>query len=489
MAGANPEAQLQRGAVGLTEVLFQSITFMAPAVAAALSVGFATTFAGGITPLAVLFALIACLFTAYSMGQFSSRMTSAGGMYTWVSRGLGPFFGWLVAWIYTLAGPIVPAALYASFGFFGAALITELTGFANDYLWLVLAIACGLVVWALTYYGIQLSTRVGVVLGVIEIGIFLIVSALLIAKSATPVNASVFIPADGNISPALQGMVFCILAFVGFEGAAPLGEEARDPRRTIPRAILLSCVLIGLFYIFCYYAATVFFGPDLMKDNFISANEGNPWGGMAEQVLPGIGSLLVTFAIVNSSIANANAGANASTRVIFSLGRSHLLPGVLAAVHPTHKTPVNAVHLQGILGLVLAVGLSFIFSGEGAGGPLTTYFFIGLILGLAFAAMYIAVNAAAIGYFLGEGRAEFNPIKHVVVPIVGMIVMVIGFVSAIGGLTIPIINAQIPALAPPYSYTPAIVGIWVVAGIGLYFWLRMRNPQATDEIGAAVAEA
>src|SRR4051794_19414621 len=188
--------QLERGAIGLTEVLFQSITFMAPAVATALSIGFATTLAGGITPLAIVFALIAVLFTAYSMGQFGSRMTSAGGMYTWVSRGLGPFFGWLVAWVYTLAGPIVPAALYASFGFYGAALITELTGFSNEWLWLALAVGCGLVVWALTYYGIQLSTRVGVILGVIEIGIFLVVSALLIAKAAKPVDTSVFIPSD-----------------------------------------------------------------------------------------------------------------------------------------------------------------------------------------------------------------------------------------------------------------------------------------------------
>jgi amino acid transporter len=490
MAGARPEAELQRGAVGLTEVLFQSITFMAPAVAAALSIGFATTFAGGITPLAVLFALIACLFTAYSMGQFGRRMTSAGGMYTWVSRGLGPFFGWLVAWIYTLAGPVVPAALYASFGVFGAALITELTGYSNEWLWLALTVVCGLVVWALTYYGIQLSTRVGVILGVIEIGIFLVVSALLVANAATPVNTAVFIPADGNIAPALQGMVFCILAFVGFEGAAPLGEEAREPRRTIPRAVLLACILIGLFYIFCYYAATVFFGPDAMKTDFLGANDGNPWGGMAEQVLPGIGSLLVTFAIVNSSIANANAGANASTRVLFSLGRSRLLPGALSAVHPTHRTPVNAVHLQGIIGLVLAVALSLYFGGEtSADGALTTYFFIGLILGLAFAAMYVAVNAAAIGYFLGEGRADFNVVKHLIVPIVGVVVMLIGFVSAIGGLTIPIIDAKIPALSPPFSYTPAIVAVWAVAGVVLYFWLRARDPQATSEIGAAVAEA
>jgi len=489
-ASESPPAEgLERNAVGLTEVLFQSITHMAPAVATALSIGFATTFAGGITPLAVLFALIACLFTAYSMSQFGRYISSAGGMYTWVSRGLGSFFGWLVAWAFTLAEPIVPAALYASFGFFGAAFITELTGFSADYLWLVLAVACGLIVWALTYYGIQLSTRVGVVLGSIEIGIFLIVSVLLIANSSKPADTSVFIPADGNVIPALQGMVFCILAFVGFEAAAPLGEEAREPRSTIPRAVILSCVLIGLFYIFCYYAATVFFGPDKMKADFIGANGGNPWGGMAEQVLPGIGSLLVTFAIINSSIANANAGANASTRVIFSLGRSRLLPHALAAVHPIHRTPVNAVHVQGVIGIVLAVGLGLLFTKEAAGGPLTTYFFIGYLLGLLFAAMYIAVNAAAIGFFLTERRDEFNVVKHLVVPVLGIIAMVIGFVSALGGVTIPIIDAVIPPLTPPFSYAPPIVGIWIVVGIVLYFVLRARNPQATREIGAAVAEA
>ena len=489
--GAGPQAgpQLERNAIGLTEVLFQSITFMAPAVAAALSIGFATTFAGGITPLAVLFALIACLFTAYSMGQLGSRMSSAGGMYTWVSRGLGPFFGWLVAWAFTLAGPLVPAALYASFGFFGAAFITELTGFSNEWLWLALAVACGAVVWFLTYRGIKLSTRVGVILGLIEIGIFLVVSVLLIANAATPVNTAVFIPADGNVLPALQGMVFCLLAFVGFEAAAPLGEEAREPRRTIPRAVVLSCVLIGLFYMFCYYAATVFFGPDKMQADFIGANDSNPWGGMAEQVLPGIGSLLVTFAIVNSSLANANAGANASTRVIFSLGRSRLLPGALSAVHPVHRTPVNAVHAQGVIGIVLAVGLSLLFSGEAAGGPLTTYFVIGYILGLSFAAMYVAVNAATIGYFLGEGRDQFNVLKHLVVPVLGIVFMVVGFVSALGGVTIPIVNVTIPPLSAPFSYAPLIVVIWALVGIVLFFVLRARDPQSTSEIGAAVAEA
>jgi amino acid transporter len=488
-AVSDPQGQtLERGAIGLTEVLFQSITHMAPAVATALSIGLATLFAGGITPLAVVFALVSCLFTAYSMSQLARHMSSAGGMYTYVTRGLGTFAGWLMAWAFTLAEPIVPAALFAAFGFFAASFITELTGFSNDLLWLPLAVLCGLAVWLLTYRGIEISTRTGVVLGLIEIVIFLALSVLLIANAETPVQPAVFIPADGNAQPAFQGFVFCILAFVGFEAAAPLGEETREPRSTIPRAILLSCLLIGLFYVFCYYAATVYFGPDRMQADFLAYNDGNPWGGMADDILPTLGGLLVTFAIINSCLANANAGAIASTRSIFSLGRARLLPGALGDVHPTYQTPANATHLQGVIGIGLAVVLGLAFAGYTSGGPITTYGFIGTSLGLLFAGMYIAVNLACIGYFLGPRRDEFNPIKHLVVPILGAIAMVIGFLSAFGGVTIPIINLTLDPLPEPYGYAPILVAIWMVVGVLLYFALRSNRPEAVEELGAAVSE-
>jgi amino acid transporter len=111
---------LARNAIGLTEVLFQSITHMAPAVATALSIGAATAFAGGITPLAVLFAMIAVLFTAYSMSELARHLPSAGGMYTYVGRGLGSFFGWLMAWAFALAEPLIMPILLGGFGFYGA---------------------------------------------------------------------------------------------------------------------------------------------------------------------------------------------------------------------------------------------------------------------------------------------------------------------------------------------------------------------------------
>src|SRR5580765_1296746 len=164
---ATPEAGLQRNAIGLTEVLFQSITHMAPAVAVALSIGAATGFAGRLTPLAVVLAMVACLFTAYSIGQLAKHLPSAGGMYTYVARGLGPFFGWLMAWAFALAEPLVAPILLAAFGLYGANFLTTYlhVGEGFTYLWAVLAVLCGLLLWWLIYSGVQLSTRTGVVLG------------------------------------------------------------------------------------------------------------------------------------------------------------------------------------------------------------------------------------------------------------------------------------------------------------------------------------
>src|SRR6187401_3603810 len=141
---------LERDAIGLPEVLFQSITHMAPAVATALSIGAATSFAGGITPLAVLFAMIAVLFTAFSMAELARHLPSAGGMYTYVGRGLGSFFGWLVAWSFALAEPLVMPLLLGGFGFYGAIFLSSYLSIEFEFAWIALAILCGLVVWWLT---------------------------------------------------------------------------------------------------------------------------------------------------------------------------------------------------------------------------------------------------------------------------------------------------------------------------------------------------
>ena len=309
--------------------------------------------------------MVACLFTAYSIGQLAKHLPSAGGMYTYVARGLGPFFGWLMAWAFALAEPLVAPILLAAFGFFGATFLTAYLhvgeGFA--YLWVYLAVLCGLLLWWLIYSGVPALDADRCRAGCDRDLDLRLRLGRPDHQRRLEEHAERLHPGDEGIQPAFQGMIFCLLAFIGFEAAAPLGEEAREPRRTIPKAVIWSTVGVGAFYVLCYYAATVYFGEGRMGE-FYAFNGGDPWGFMATEVLGTLGGILVVFAIINSSLANANSGATAATRSIFSMARGGLLPKFFAAVHPTHRTPVNAVHFQVLVAIVVAVAGGLILADD-----------------------------------------------------------------------------------------------------------------------------
>ena len=128
----------------------------------------------------------------------------------------------------------------------------------------------------------------------------------------------------------IGGSVFTILAFGGFEGAAPLAEEARNPRRTIQRAVLLATLLIGALYVFTTYAIDVAFGPAQFHSFTTGASRPPPGSGVARS-LYGIFWFFVFLAIVNSTIANANAGVNVSSRTALRHGPDRGVPRVPGA--------------------------------------------------------------------------------------------------------------------------------------------------------------
>jgi amino acid transporter len=97
--------------------------------------------------------------------------------------------------------------------------------------------------------------------------------------------------------------------------------------------------------------------------------------------------------------------------------------------------------------------------------------------------MYIAVNAAVVGFYLRERRDEFNVIKHLVVPVLGVIAMIPALLSVIGGLTIPIFEVELAAWEGALAWTAPIVAVWMVIGIVLYFVLRASNPAALARLG------
>jgi amino acid transporter len=153
---------LRRNAVGLREVLFQSITDMAPGAAIAASIPAGAALAGGSLPLSVLFAMIACLFCASCVGLLARQMPAAGSLATDAARGLHPSVGFLVAWGYVLVGLLIPPLVLLQLGFTTASTIHgEVSGYPAN-LWWPWAILGALIVIAAGYYGIRTSARLEV---------------------------------------------------------------------------------------------------------------------------------------------------------------------------------------------------------------------------------------------------------------------------------------------------------------------------------------
>ena len=476
--------RLERDAIGLAPVLFQSITHMAPGAAVAFSIIFAVTYAGGATPLAVLLALVACLFVAISIGQLAKYLPSAGGLYTYNARALHPAVGYFVAWGFMLAEPLVAPLLYLIFGNVIAVNLTSHFG-TPTWLWAPLAALAGIGVWALVYRGVRISTEAGVIMGAFEIVVFLALAITLIIAAGSNNTLSVFNPNTGNshgLGSVFAGMVYTVLAFIGFEASLPLAEETREPRRTIPRAVLLSCVLIGIFYLICYYGAIVYFGPNVAADptkGFFAFNGGDPWDGLANKVWGPLG-ILALIAIINSAFANSNAGANAATRVGYALARVGILPRALASVHPRFKTPYIAVHVQGALGIAVALILGFAL-----GSPLNAFALLGTIATLIIVIIYILTNLSNIVFYMREHREEMNPLLNIVIPALGILIFIPVLIAAFG---IDFGGLGIAGLTAPANAAPWIVLAWLAIGVIVFFYLLSRSPASIQETATTFFE-
>jgi len=481
---AGAVGRLQKDAIGLAPVLFQSITHMAPAAAVAFSIIFAVTYAGGATPLAIVLALVGCLMVAISIGQLARHLPSAGGLYTYNARALHPAVGYFVAWGFMLAEPLVAPLLYL---IFGNVLSVYLASHFNTpaWLWAPFAAIAGIGVWALVYRGVRISTEAGVIMGAFEVVVFLALAITLIVAAGSNNTLSVFSPNTGNahgLGSVFAGMVYTVLAFIGFEASVPLAEETRDPRRTIPRAVLLSCVLIGVFYLICYYGAMVYFGPGVAADpekGFFAFNGGDPWDGLAAKVW-GPFSILVLLAILNSAFANSNPGANAATRVGYALARVGILPRALARVHPRFKTPYMAVHVQGALGIALALILGFAL-----GSPLNAFALLGTMATIIIVIIYILTNLSNIVFYLREKREEMNPLLNIVAPAVGIIIFIPVLVAAFG---VDFGGLGIAGLTAPANAAPWIVLAWLAIGVAVFLYLNSRAPGRIQETATTFIE-
>jgi amino acid transporter len=407
------------------------------------------------------------------MGQMAKHVPSAGGWYAFAARGLGPEIGFLVGWLYLLAIPAGMTVILLTFSFVMQDVMVNETrglGWASSPWWLWVMLA-GAFMFVLAYRGIQLAMTAAMVLGAVELFLFGALAVWMIVANSGENTLRAFDPSQAAVTQfdvLFKGLVLALLSFVGFEGAVPLAEEARDPRRTVPRAVVLGLIAIGLFVVLAGYATVVGFGFDEFADAALAA--GNPWVELAD-IYWGVGWTLIFFAIVNSVLGLGNAVVNAAARIVYSLGRDGVLPAALGRTHPVHRTPhvaIAAIVAVGTLAALLAGWAWDLLTGIGLAA-------IGLLVPLL--VTYLAVCASTFAFYRRERRAEFNLWLHGLLPLVGVVI-----------LLLVIFYQYVPLPPEPIVWANWFVLVGVVVGVGVLAWLRARSPGALRDAGRVVVE-
>jgi amino acid transporter len=471
---------LTPNAIGLVAVVFIAITTAGAALSADSGLVFSASYAGGATPLAVLLGTVAMLLVAVCLGQLGKHLPSAGGLATYTTNGLGRYAGYITGWLLVLGYLLIPPLVVLVFSYVAQANLTAHFG-TPTWVWAPIAVVVSVIGWALTSRGIRISRDTAVVLGVLEMVVFLAFAAFLIVEAGSRNSLRVFSPHLGNtngMGSVFVAMIYVVLAFIGFDGAAAVAEETKNPKRNIPRALIYSALAMGAFWLFCYYAAVVYWGPTKIidpKSGFIVFNGGDPWSGMAQNLWGGAW-VLILFAVLVSAFASSTGSIVAGSRIGYSLGRSHLLPEPVARIHSRYRTPFVAISLQTLISIGIMMGL-----GYGLGGPIGAFGFIGVVITILFVVIYGVVSVASCAYYLRRRRDEFNFFLHLVCPVLSVLFLIPVLIASFG---INFLNLGIVPLAGDSRWAPLVTGLWLVAGIGLMFWFRLRNPSSLASLGA-----
>jgi amino acid transporter len=328
----------------------------------------------------------------------------------------------------------------------------------------VIFILAALGAGAFAVAGIKLSTRLGLVLEIVSVTAVLLVLVVVLARNGFSVDTSQFRLDGVTFDGVTFGIVLAVLGFVGFESAASLGAEARNPHRAIPRAVLGSAVLVGLLYIFASYSTVLGFGG---ADGL--AASGAPISDLA--TANGLGGVtwLIDLGVTASFFAVVIASINAAARVLYTMGEERVLPAALGRAHPRHQTPHVAIWL--ISPVIAAVPVVMFATGTSA---LNVYAYTGTIGTFGYMLAYLLM-AVALPVFLRR-RAELRG-QSVVLAVVVVLALLYVFYKNV-----------VPVPPSPYNRLPWIFLGVLLAGLVWYLVVRVRTPEVADEVGSVEEE-
>ena len=306
--------------------------------------------------------------------------------------------------------------------------------------------------WFLSSRDIRISSLIGLSLEGISVVIIMVVCVMVLIRYGFKLDMKQITMEGLAPSAVPQAIVFGIFAFVGFESAATLAKETRDPEITIPRAINWTAIAAGLFFVFTTYVITAGFDDDVTK----LAASSSPLADILSNESPLL-TAIVYFGATISSFACALASLNAFGRLLFSLGRYQFVHQSMGMVHADHKTPHVALGVGAVINFVLCAAF------VGAGAETDTFGWYGTLASFGFIVVYLLCSICAPLYLKKVGEAK-------------------GMDYALGGLgAVLMVGAVVGSLYPvpayPLNLLPYIFLAYLAVGVAWFFILKFRAPQ------------
>jgi amino acid transporter len=440
---SNEEQSHLKRTLGLPSVLLFGLAYMAPLIVYG-TYGVLAQASSDTAALAYLLALVAIAFTALSYGKLASLYPVAGSAYTYTRKTFNGHLGFMVGWATLLDYFFLPMVIWL----IGAAYLNSAFPHVPTWIWIVSFIV---LTSALNIVGIELAARFNIVLMIVQMAIVAVFVALCwhyAAAAAGPggiAMAEPFFKPHVPFAATMAGAAIAAYSYLGFDAVSTLTEETVNPKKTMPRAILLIALIGGVIFVLAAYTTQLAHPGVEFKDADSAAFE------VAKMVG---GDMFVTVFLAGLILAQFASGiaAQASVgRLLYAMGRDEVLPKrIFGVIHPKFKTPAINIAIAGVVGLIalkldVATSTSFINFG-------------------AFLA-FTAVNLCVVRIYLSGNHGDKK-------------------MGVIGGLIFPLIGAASDIwLLASLDKTALVLGvIWFVIGLAYLCWLTRLFRQPPPEV-------
>jgi amino acid transporter len=447
---------LRRGVLSPIEILAQSVSTISPTATPVATIPLVCALAGNGTWLAYVLATCAMLLVALCVSKFAKYSASPGSLYSYAATALPPSLGAITAWSLLLAYVATGSSVIGGFYHYGNLLLHDATGHGTSAVVLSLLVT-GISMW-IAWRDVKISARLMLWIEVVSVSLILLVVALVLVRHGWHIDAQQLHLRGMTGSGLRLGLVLALFSFCGFESATTLGSEARDPLKTIPRAVIQSALLCGAIFTVCAYTEDLglrLAGQDLGASSAPMRVLAEVGGVRMLGELIDIGALVSLFACTLACI-------TAAARVLLLMSHHGLAHGSMRTTHARNETPSRAVMATGIAA-VLPVA---ILAARGADG-LDVYGWMGSLATYGFIVAYALVCSVLPRYL--RKHDAFRPGAQVIPWL------------AFGAMLLALVGNLYPVPEGPYGKLPYVYLAYLAAGLVWFFWNRKSKEAALAE--------